>query len=160
MNNNYKSLRQAIFSLILVFAIGLTGTSVFAQSSENLVRVKVNGSVNQTVNKIKKLVHKNGMMVMGSLHQGRILEMTGIHVKSETLFVGNPHVGKKLFSAVRGAGVAVPVRVNIYKAKNGNTYVAYVPPSVELSEFHNPMVNKVADMLDHKLSMMVHMLAH
>jgi uncharacterized protein (DUF302 family) len=99
------------------------------------------------------------MMIMGSLHQGKVLSMTGIHVQSETVFVGNPHVGKQLFSANHGVGVAVPVRVNIYANKDGNTVVSYIPPSQELSNFNNPKINKIAQILDKKLDKMVHMLA-
>ncbi|HKJ32401.1 MAG TPA: DUF302 domain-containing protein [Balneolales bacterium] len=152
-----NTVKKSFLSFILVLALSLMGTAAFAQSS--VVQVQTKGSVSQTLNHLKKMVSHNGMMVMGSLHQGKVLSMTGIHVQSETVFVGNPHVGKKLFSANHGAGIAVPVRINIYENKQGNTIVSYIPPSNELSNFHNPMINKVAHMLDQKLNKMVHMLA-
>lgn len=156
MYNFKNTIKKSFFSFILVFALSLLGTAAFAQTS--VVQVQTKGSVSQTLNRLKKMISHNGMMIMGSLHQGKVLSMTGIHVQSETVFVGNPHVGKKLFSANPGVGVAVPIRVNIYKNKQGNTIVSYIPPSDELTQFNNPTINKIAHMLDNKLNKMVHML--
>ena len=84
--------------------------------------------------------------------------MVGLNIESESIFVGNPTVGKKLFSANAGAGIAVPVRINVYKDAKGSTMVAYVPPSRVLAVYHNRMINKVAGMLDGKLKKMTGML--
>jgi uncharacterized protein (DUF302 family) len=97
-------------------------------------------------------------MVMGELHQGKVLEMTGLKVKSESIFIGNPNVGKKLFEIEPGAGVVLPVRVNIYENAEGKTVVAYIPPSRNLAGFNNPMLDQAAAMLDENLAGMVGML--
>ncbi|HKJ45284.1 MAG TPA: DUF302 domain-containing protein [Balneolales bacterium] len=157
MYNSQNIIKKYIFSALLVLTLSFMSSAVFAQSS--LVQVETKGSVSQTVSHLKKMVSQNGMMVMGSLNQGKVLSMTGIHVQSETVFVGNPHVGKQLFSADHGVGVAVPVRVNIYANKQGNTVVSYIPPSQVLGHFNNPKIQKIAKMLDNKLNKMVHMLA-
>ncbi len=102
--------------------------------------------------------HFGGMMVMGELHQGKVLSMTGLKVQSETLFVGNPTVGKELFSAQPGAGLVVPVRINVYGDARGQTVVSYVPPSQQLSGFGDESVDKVAKMLDDKLAQLVGMI--
>ncbi len=147
--------------------MGVLGLAVFTQNAGAQsyphnngpgVAVTVRGSVSQTVDRLTKMVADNGMMVMGELHQGKVLAMTGLTVDSETLFVGNPNVGKKLFSAEPGVGVAVPIRVNIYKGTDGETVVRYVPPTQQLDGFGNRKVNKVCKMLDGKLHNMVSML--
>jgi len=127
--------------------------------SDNLaVQVKAMGSVQEVTAKLKDMVHKNGMMVMGDLHQGKVMSMVGLDVESESIFIGSAAVGKKLFSANPGAGIAVPVRINVYRDASGSTIVAYVPPSRILSTYHNPMMSKVAGMMDGKLKMMTGML--
>lgn len=128
------------------------------QSTDLGVSVKARGSVDQTLTALKKMVADNGMMIMGEIHQGKGLEMTGLKVKSETIFVGNPNVGKQLFSAEPGVGLVVPVRINIYEDGRGQTYVRYIPPSQQLSGFGNAKVNEIAKMLDGKLSKMTTML--
>jgi uncharacterized protein (DUF302 family) len=122
------------------------------------VVVRVSGSVEQTLDRLKKMVADNGMMVMGELHQGKVLAMTGLKVQSETIFVGNPTVGKQLFSEERGAGLVVPIRINIYTDARGQTFVRYIPPSEEFGAFANPKVNEIAKMLDGKLHNLVTML--
>jgi len=134
------------------------GASINRTGSNLVVQVRAMGSVSEVIAKLKNMVHKNGMMVMGELHQGKVMSMVGLSIESESIFIGNATVGKKLFSANSGAGIAVPVRINVYKAANGSTMVAYVPPSRVLAAYHNPMMNKVAGMMDGKLKMMTGML--
>ena len=124
------------------------------------VEVEVEGSVEEVVGKLSKAVADGGMMVMGELHQGNVLSMTGLRVESETIFVGSPTVGKNLFTADPAAGLVVPIRVNVYANAAGQTVVSYIPPSQLLSGFNNPMINEIAEMLDGKLQMMTHMLAN
>ncbi len=130
-----------------------------AQAADSLVsRTVVKGTVEQTLGELSKMVADNGMMVMGELHQGKVLAMTGLKTESESIFVGNPAMGKKLFELEPGAGVVVPVRVNIYRNADGRTVVAYIPPSRLLAGFGNPKLDMAAGMLDTKLAAMVGML--
>lgn len=151
--------------LVMAFALStflFAGAALAAPSAGpavHLQTVQVKGSVAQALSKLKKMVADNGMMVMGELHQGKILSMTGLRTESETVFVGNPTVGKKLFSAEPGAGLAVPVRLNLYADAHGHTVLSYIPPSETLSAFGNPQVDKVAQMLDGKLHMLAEGLA-
>jgi len=156
MKNKYLS--KTAWVVVMLSAGMLTSLPSVAQAGGLAVQVKASGSVSDVVAKLKGMVHKNGMMVMGELHQGKVMSMVGLTIESESLFVGNATVGKKLFSANAGAGIAVPVRINVYKAANGSTMVAYVPPSRILSVYHNPKMNKVAGMLDGKLKKMTGML--
>lgn len=146
-------------TVLLTGALLFAGAPLVAQAGNpSIVQVQAPGSVAQVVAKLKKMVGRNGMMVMGNLDQGKVLSMTGLHVQSETLFVGNPEVGKRLFSANPGVGLVVPVRVNVYQNAGGRTVVSYLPPSVLLEDYGNPAIDKVAQMLDAKLHKMVSML--
>ncbi|HVA57789.1 MAG TPA: DUF302 domain-containing protein [Gemmatimonadaceae bacterium] len=130
-----------------------------AQSAGSpVVQVKAKGSVDQVLGQVKKMVASNGMMVMGELHQGKVIGMTGLKLESETIFVGSPTVGKELFNADPGVGVAVPVRINVFQDAQGGTVVSYVPPSEILKSFHNAKIDQIAQMLDGKLHNMMGML--
>jgi len=153
-----KKLSTMTWAVLMLSAGMLISAPSTAQASDLAVQVKASGSVSDVITKLKGMIHKNGMMVMGSLHQGKVMSMVGLSIDSESIFVGNATVGKKLFGANAGAGIAVPVRINVYKAANGSTMVAYVPPSRVLAVYHNPMMNKVAGMLDGKLKKMTGML--
>ncbi len=152
-----SSLKITIFTAAVAAVLVLSG-SAFAANKGPVVQVRVRGSVDEVLDRLKKTVASGGMMVMGELHQGKVLEMTGLRVKSETVFVGNPTVGKDVFAADPGAGVVLPVRINVFDDGHGNTIVSYVPPSHGLSEFGNPKVTEIARMLDGKLQNLVGML--
>lgn len=148
----------AVMAIAVAAALGLAGTALAAQPGGPGVQVVVKGSVDQVVGQLEKMVADGGMMVMGELNQGKILAMTGLKVQSESLFVGSPTVGKNLFSAQPGAGLVVPVRINIYQDAEGRTVVSYVPPSEQLAGFDDDAVNRIAAMLDENLAKMVGML--
>jgi uncharacterized protein (DUF302 family) len=156
--------KNSVTSRILIGAmvlalVGFTGSISAATPAGPGVQQVVPGSLDQALDKLRKAVADGGMMVMGELHQGKVLAMTGLQVQSETVFVGNPNVGKGAFSAEPGAGLVLPIRVNLYVNTEGKTVVSYIPPSQELAAFHNPKLDEVAKMLDQKLAMLVQMLA-
>jgi uncharacterized protein (DUF302 family) len=154
-------LKNEMFGLAFVVLLTslLVGASQADAQSNGLVTAQSKLSFDQTVAQLKLAVAKNGMMVLSELNQGKVLEMTGLKIKAVSLFVGNPTVGKKLFSAHRGVGIAVPVRVNVYEDTDGKTYVSYVKPSDQLTPFKNEQVTMIAKMLDEKLGMLTGMLA-
>ena len=149
--------RQKLIGFFGVTLIG--GAILFMQpaigQAASVVTVATHQSFSATVANLKKAVSSNGMMVMGTINQGKMLSMTGIKLKSETFFVGNPMMAKKLFSSEPGAGVAVPVRVTVYVAGNGKTYASYTPPSELLEGTGNKMAVKMGKMLDQKIGMLV-----
>ncbi len=151
-------IRRLGVPVAFALAASLGASNALADNRGAIVQVRASGSVQGTLEQLKKMVADNGMMVMGELHQGKVLAMTGLKVDSETVFVGNPTVGKKLFSADPGVGIVVPIRINIYADGQGNTIVSYVPPSYLLSGFGNPQVSMVAKMLDEKLQKLTGML--
>ena len=157
MSKRVSFVRITLFATVVAVALSLGG-AVVATNKEPIIQVKAPGSVEDVLDRMKKMVASNGMMVMGELHQGKVLEMTGLRVKSETVFVGSPTEGKQLFSADPAAGIAVPLRINVYEDVHGNTIVSYVPPSHLLDKLGNPKVNKIAKMLDEKLQNLVGML--
>ena len=152
-----------ISSVLTMVLVAAGAAALHSDSAADLTRgpgvhVVAQGSVPDVLARIKKMVAANGMMVMGELHQGKVLSMTGLKTQSETLFVGNPTVGKKLFSAEPGAGLVVPVRINVYADARGRTIVRYIPPSKQLAAFGNGSVDKVASRLDGKLDKLVWMI--
>jgi len=161
MNARTAPRRLAAGAMTLAAAMALVATPARANAQSAgspVVQVKAHGSVNQVLAQLKKMVASNGMMVMGELHQGKVIGMTGLKLESETIFVGSPQVGKQLFSADPGVGVAVPIRINVFQDAQGGTVVSYVPPSETLKAFHNAKVDQVAQMLDGKLHNLTGML--
>lgn len=156
MTQKQNRFRIAIASVILTGLTVLSGASYAAGPG---VQVEARGSVGDVLKSLKKMVADNGMMVMGELHQGKLMAMTGLKVQSETIFVGNPTVGKDVFGQERGAGLVLPIRVNVYSDAAGKTWVSYIPPSQQLDAYDNAKVSMIAKMLDEKLQKLVRMVS-
>lgn len=156
MTQKKSRIRIASATLILAGLVALSGAAYAAGPG---VQVQAKGSVGDVLKSLKKMVADNGMMVMGELHQGKLMAMTGLKLQSETIFVGNPTVGKDVFSEERGAGLVLPIRVNVYSDADGKTWVSYVPPSQQLDVYGNAKVSMIAKMLDEKLQKLVQMVS-
>lgn len=117
-------------------------------------------SFDEVTKAVKSVVAKNGMMIMAEIDQGKMLSMTGLNLKATLYIIGNPVVGKQLFEQEHAVGLYVPVRVFVYSDASGKTNLSYDKPSTLLSQFQNPKVNMVAEMLDQKLEGLANMAAH
>jgi len=152
--------RKHFLLVVAVLMLGMMLPLQQAQSQSNdLITVTAKGSYNDTVAKFKKMVAKNGMMILGEVNQGKILSMTGLKLNATSLFVGNPTIGKKLFSANPGIGVAVPIRVSVFEDKAGVVHVSYVKPSTQFAAFQNEQIAMVGKKMDENLGMLTGMLA-
>ncbi len=156
-----KRINLMLVAIVMVFFfVGSFANSNEAFAQDNgVVTVQSKKSFDDTVNELRQLVAKNGMMVLAEINHGKILSMTGIDVKGISLFVGNPMIGKQLFNANRGVGLAVPIRLNIYEGSDGKTYVNYVKPSEQLASFNSEAISKIAQMLDQKIGMLTGMIS-
>ncbi|MEO8399448.1 MAG: DUF302 domain-containing protein, partial [Ignavibacteriaceae bacterium] len=148
-----------IFFALILFAASFTQSNQLFAQDNSVVTVQSKKSFDESVDQLRQLVAKNGMMVLSEINHGKILSMTGLEVKGIALFVGNPQIGKQLFTANRGAGLAVPIRVNIYEDTDGKTYVNYIKPTHQLSSFNNDEIDKIAGKLDEKLGMLTEMIS-
>jgi len=151
---NHFSVGIFLSALLLVFG----GMQVAQAGEAGFVSVKSSSSYDDTVSKLRQAVSQNGMMVLGEINQGKVMsDMTGMDLKAISLFVGNPNVGKKLFTANSGVGIVLPARINIYEG-NGSTYINYFKPSAQLKAFGNDKLVMMGQMLDKKLHKMTAML--
>ncbi|MCL5030854.1 MAG: DUF302 domain-containing protein [Bacteroidetes bacterium] len=147
-----------LFAAIL-FAGSFTQSNQLLAQDTGLITVQSKQSYDQTVDQLKQAVAKGGMMVMSEINQGKMLAMTGIKLNAVSIFVGNPTVGNKLFTANRAVGFVVPIRVNVYEGTDQKTYISYVKPSSQLASLNNKQVDMIVQMLDQKLAMLTGMLS-
>jgi uncharacterized protein (DUF302 family) len=151
-------LRKVATTLILasmtIFLFSFQG----AYAQNKLVTVKSSKNYDATVEGIKKGVADAGMMVLAEINHGKILSMTGLSINAESLFIGNPNVGKEAFSENLAVGLAIPIRLNVYEEK-GVTYINYFTPSSELGNFKGAKVKMIGEELDKKIAMLTGMFA-
>ncbi len=154
---------QKLFTSFAVLAVFLTLSMAPAYAGQagagglSPVMVQSSLSYQQTMDNLRKLVSKNGMMVMGEVNQGKIMSMAGMSMKATSLLIGNPMVGKKLFGENVGAAAAAPFRVTVFADETGKTTISYFKPSDLLASFGGKQTAMVASDLDMKMSMLTTM---
>jgi len=152
-----KLIGLKFFTTALMTFIVITLFSFQQANAQNqLVTVKSSKNFDATIEGIKKAVAGSGMMVMSELNQGKMLSMTGLSIKAESLFIGNPNVGKEAFADNPAVGLAIPVRLNVYE-QNGTTYINYITPSSDLGNFTGNKVKMIGQELDKKMAMLTGM---
>jgi uncharacterized protein (DUF302 family) len=152
---NLKFKRRAFPAMLAILAM-LFLNSETGTAQSKLVTVKSTMSYTATVSGIKKGVADAGMMVLAEINHGKILSMTGLTVNGESIFIGNPNVGKDAFSDNVAVGLAIPLRINVYEEK-GTTYINYFTPSSELGYFNGEKVRMIGQELDKRISMLTGM---
>ncbi len=143
-------------SKLFVAIFALTRFSFQQVNAQKLVTVKSAKSYGATVDAIKKGVAGAGMMVLAEINHGKILSMTGLSINAQSLFIGNPNVGKEAFTDNKAVGLAIPIRLNVYE-ENGTTYINYFTPSSELGNFKGGKIKMIGGELDKKITMLTSM---
>jgi len=159
MRNLMKNKSYFLFIFALLTMAMLLPVQQARSQDTGLVTITANGSFDNVVAKFKKTVAKNGMMILGEINQGKILSMTGLKINAVSLFVGNPTIGNKAFSANAGIGIAIPVRVFIFEDKAGKVNLSYVKPSRQFAPFQNKQITMIGQKMDEKLGALTGMLA-
>ncbi len=149
-----KSLTRAFMAFFVITLFSFQQ----ANAQNQLVTVKSSKSFDATIEGIKKAVAGNGMMVLAEINHGKILSMTGLSINAESLFIGNPNVGKDAFTDNKAVGLAIPIRLNVYE-ENGATYINYFTPSSELGNFKGAKVKMIGQEMDKKVGMLTGMVA-
>lgn len=149
-------LKKSFKTLLAVLAF--TALSFQHVNAQKLITVKSAKNYEATVDAIKKGVADAGMMVLAEINHGKILSMTGLSVNAQSIFIGNPNVGKEVFSDNKAVGLAIPIRLNVYE-ENGITYINYFTPSSELGNFKGDKVKSVGGQLDKKIEMLTTMVS-
>jgi uncharacterized protein (DUF302 family) len=151
------------FSRVLTMLLAITVIAAVASpamAQDARVTVPSQKSFDQTISQLKSNVSQGGMMIMATVDQGNMLSMTGLKLRATLFLVGNPNVGKMLFSQDHAVGLYVPLRVFVFEGADGKTYLSYDKPSALLGQFNNGEISKTAGMLDQKLDGLAQMSTH
>jgi len=155
-----RSRITTVVAAVCLSAASAIAVPAFAQSpGGDFVTVKSTHDYSATVSDLQQSVKSNGLMVMGKVNQKAILSMTGLHLAgAESFLVGNPRVGKKLFSMNPAVAAVVPARISVW-VSDGTTYVGYFKPSAQLSALSSGL-SKPGQMLDMKFQKIVKEATH
>ncbi|MBX9640353.1 MAG: DUF302 domain-containing protein, partial [Mycobacteriaceae bacterium] len=78
---------------------------------------------------------KHGMVILGDLNEETRLEAVGVQSqRAHSFFIGDPQIGKTLFSVTQAIGAVVPVRVTVWSnGRGGPALISYFDPAPEFA---------------------------
>jgi len=149
-----KRFRFLLGAAVVVLAF-TAATPLFAQSNGNaLVTVRSSHDYSTTLSNLQHAIKNDGLMILGQVNQKSIISMTGLNLKgAHSYLVGNPRVGKKLFSMSPAVAAVIPGRISVW-VQNGTTYVGYFQPSALMGMINSSLKSPGA-MLDKKFKQIV-----
>lgn len=83
-------------------------------------------SVDQTVERLKAIIHAKGMTLFTVVDHQKNAEGVGMKLGEAKLVIfGNPKMGTKLMQGNIQAGLDLPIRILVYSDVNAKTQIAY-----------------------------------
>lgn len=132
-------MRRWAISIILVgfclVAVAPDGAAAQPDPS-GLVIVESENNVNTTADKLENILKSKGITVFARVDHAAGAKKVGKELRPTVLLIfGNPKLGTPVMQKQQKFGIDLPMKALIYKAPDGNTYIAYNDPAY-LSKRH------------------------
>ena len=106
----------------LLLALTLVG-SLFAS---DIIIKQSECSVDSTIKNIENIVRKKGLGVFAIINHKGNAESVGMKLReSKEIIFGNPKIGTALMQQDMTVGLDLPIRILVYKDKDGSVKIAY-----------------------------------
>jgi uncharacterized protein (DUF302 family) len=114
---------------IFIILLNLTSTTVNANETNGIIKIKSPHSVSETINKLEAVLIKKGMTIFKRVNHTAGANKVGLQLRpTELLIFGNPKVGTPLMQCSQTAALDLPQKALAYKDENGQVWLAYNNP--------------------------------
>lgn len=111
-------------SFCVVLALG--GAASAAHAADGLIALKSAGSVEQTVQRLEKVLKEKGVNVVATVDHAAAAEKAGMKLRpTRVVIFGNPKAGTPLMHCAQTVAIDLPQKALIYEDDKGQTWVAY-----------------------------------
>src|SRR4051812_39214938 len=108
-----------------------------SESSRGMVDRPSNHSVDETVERLRKILLSKGITLFALVDHSGEAEKVGITIPSSKLLIfGSPKTGTPLMQAAPRVAIDLPLKILIWEDRDGRVWVSYNTPSY-LQERHN-----------------------
>jgi len=114
-----------------IAAAMLLVTFVRAAHAEDLIAVKSQRSVPETLDRLQKIVKDNGFFIVGRVPHSEAAKGAGLTLRpTELLIFGKPQSGTPLMVCDQRVGIDLPLRALAWEDANKQVWLAMVDPHV------------------------------
>ncbi len=112
---------------------------IAGMANAGIIRVESPYSVDETLDRLEKVVSAAGAKVFARVEHARGAEKIGMKLAPEALLIfGKPELGTPAMQANPLAGLVLPARVLAYEDEAGKVWLAYEDPAEMLGRFDIP----------------------
>jgi Domain of unknown function DUF302 len=104
---------------------------------------------------IDRMAGDIGLMILGSVTQGRLLGFLGGPTQAQMFLIGNPLIALTMMRVHAQAGVYAPLRVMFSGDGSEQTTITYDRPSKIFGQWNEPIFRQTGEMLDGKMEALV-----
>ncbi len=139
IKNKTNSLQQRrfgmnIYRLLLLNFFFLT---FCAHASEGLVSIPSPYSVNESANRLEKIIQEKGLTLFTRINHAKNAKQVNLKlIASELIIFGNPKVGTPLMQCSPQSGIDLPQKILIWQDKKQRSWLSYNMPAY-IKKRHN-----------------------
>jgi len=124
-----------IKKILLTLVILPLSVSLFA--ADGIIKVKSNHSVEQTANKLEKVLLSKGMKIFQRVKHSEGAKTVGININpTEVIIFGNPKVRAPLMKCAPTVAIDLPQKAVIWQDASNKVWISYNDPAY-LKQRHN-----------------------
>lgn len=98
-------------------------------ANRGLIEIVSKYSVDETVNRVKEILHAKGVTLFALVDHSGEAEKVGLRMPPTKLLIfGSPKAGTPLMLASPSAAIDLPLKILVAEAGNGQTLVSYNSP--------------------------------
>ena len=106
--------------------VGLILFSSSALASDGLINVASVNSVEETANRLEKVLNKKGMTIFNRIKHSDGASKVGVDLRPTQLIIfGNPKVGSPLMKCQQSVAIDLPLKALIWEDAEGKTWISY-----------------------------------
>ena len=115
--------------LLFGFVLPAFAANNLIKKKNGIVDVPSNHSVDETVEKLKSLLHMKGIALFAIIDHSGEAAKVGLHMPNTKLLIfGNPKGGTPLMLAAPSVAIDLPIKIVVAEDNQGKVWVSYNSP--------------------------------
>ena len=115
---------------------------------KNLIKKKSQFDVSITLDRLEATLKDKGINPIARVDHAIAAKAVGMELRpTQVLFFGNPKLGTPLMQCDQMAGLDLPMRVLVWEAEDGNTWLGYHSPQSIIDNLNMQNVSDITNMM-------------
>lgn len=135
-----KSIKRTAAAMLL----GVVVAGLATAANAAMVKKSSSWSVNETMDRVHAVLKKAGLVVFTRIDHAAGAKKAGLNLRpTQLILFGNPKAGTALMNVNQRIGIALPMKILVWKDEEGAVWVGYVRPVDLAADYGIPTDHKV-----------------